>query len=565
MRFFLAVIFFAFLTSCSSAPQTPQSTDSVHYVIEPTVFEAKPALHFHLSFTGTQTGRTFLELPSQWASESDYFKDLKELKVITPKVLMENGAKPYIKILSHKPQEVIEISYILTEQKPHGDQPYRSLIKNEYFHFIGHAAFVVPNSADNINLKFDIRWKNFPSSFKFANSFNSDSEHLWLQTNIGNLKQSVFLGGDYRLSKVTVNNQPLYIAMRGKWSFVDEEFFSAVRSVVEFQRNFWNDHGFPYFFVSLMPVRIEKGSMAGGTGLTNSFSMYVSEDLNLKNDIIPLLSHEHFHTWNGSKIHQVSPEELYYWFSEGFTSYYSRLFILRAGYMTLKEYVDDINRDIFDYSISPVKTAPNARIKKEFWKNEFIGKLPYYRGDLLALNWNTKIKQDSLGKRSLDDFMKAMYELSKTQDPAVDDKSVSELIRKDVPSVAADLRAYIWQGNMITPHEKALGSCVKREFISLGKFEHGFDADKTYALGVITGLKNGSPAHKAGLREGMKLLDRKMVYPPFSESQVKVLIHGEEKWLSFLPVSQKKHLMPHYILDEKMFKKDPKKCLDWFM
>jgi len=564
MKRLAAWSFLLVLLSCSSVPAPKLEKDVVRYVIEPTTYQDKPALKFTVDFFGRDEGRTWLELPSWWASEANYYKDLKELKVLTAGVTMTNGPQPFLKVLQHPPGQRLEMSYILTAQKPAGPQAFRAVITPEYFQFFGHNAFVYPREAKDQPRRFDLIWKNFPASFVLANSFSAEDKEQALKTRASSLKQAVYVGGDYRLKRTEVRGKPLVVAIKGTWKFSDEEFYTATAKVIENERAFWHDDDFPYYFVALAPDPFNTKGSAGGTGLTNSFVMNITGEFTLQNKIIPLLAHEFFHTWNGNKIQGPEPEALYYWFSEGFTDYYSRLLNLRAGLIPLADYVKDVNEQIFFYYTSPVRSAANSRIEKDFWKNADVGMLPYYRGDFLAMNWDTKIKNDTKGSQSLDGFMKSLLAKAQKRGPAVDNATIVAMLSKDIPSVQGDLRAYIQQGNMITPDEKALGPCVKRGFISIGKFDHGFDREKTYASGIVTGLKNGTPAHKAGLREGMKLLDRDMVNPPFTESRMKVMDHGSERWISFLPLGRKKYLMPHFVLDEKMFQKDPDKCLAWF-
>ena len=52
-------------------------------------------------------------------------------------------------------------------------------------------------------------------------------------------------------------------------------------------------------------------------------------------------AHEHFHTWVGGKIRNDKQEELNYWWSEGFTDYYSRVLALRSGGLSIEKFIDE--------------------------------------------------------------------------------------------------------------------------------------------------------------------------------------------------------------------------------
>ena len=61
-------------------------------------------------------------------------------------------------------------------------------------------------------------------------------------------------------------------------------------------------------------------------------------------DYYKLFAHEHFHSWTGGKIRNNEQEELNYWWTEGFTEYYSRVLALRSGGLSIEEFINDCNQ-----------------------------------------------------------------------------------------------------------------------------------------------------------------------------------------------------------------------------
>ena len=123
-------------------------------------------------------------------------------------------------------------------------------------------------------------------------------------------------------------------------------------------------------------------------------------------ELLYLLAHEHFHCWKGPGAEQ--PEELVYWFSEGFTDFYARRLLLRAGLWTLDDTVRDLNQKLAGLWANPVRNRPNQDIAGEFWRSPAVGALPHQRGTLVALVLDHELRRRSDGRRNLDDFMRAL-------------------------------------------------------------------------------------------------------------------------------------------------------------
>jgi predicted metalloprotease with PDZ domain len=105
----------------------------------------------------------------------------------------------------------------------------------------------------------------------------------------------------------------------------------------------------------------------GGTGLTTSFSLAMGEGTPLDGSIDTLLAHEHFHSWCGQTIEPDPPEQDAYWFTEGFTTFYTSRLLYRAGMLNLADYAASLDRDLVAYTASSARELPNANIGAGFW------------------------------------------------------------------------------------------------------------------------------------------------------------------------------------------------------
>ena len=141
-----------------------------------------------------------------------------------------------------------------------------------------------------------------------------------------------------------------------------------------------------------------------------------------------LASHEYFHTWN---VKRVKPEaftdydlsrENYtcqLWFFEGFTSYYDDLILARTGLIEPVAYLELIAENIGRVM------SRAGRLKQSVAESSFDAWVKYYRQDenspnaivsyyqkgaMVALALDLTIRQHTLGKGSLDDVMRALWE-----------------------------------------------------------------------------------------------------------------------------------------------------------
>jgi predicted metalloprotease with PDZ domain len=259
------------------------------------------------------------------------------------------------------------------------------------------------------------------------------------------------------------------------------------------------------------------------------------------------------------------PEELVYWFSEGFTEYYTRLLLLRSGLMTFEEYIENYNKVIFDYYCSPHRNEKNKRVLKDYWRVRGIRQLPYQRGDMLAHNWNGLIRAATGGRFSLDNVMLDLLEAAEGKGVVVSAGNINKLIRRYLPrGVREEIKQHIDNGVLIPPHEAALGPCVELKAVDMRLFDLGFDYEASISRGMISGLREGSNAHRAGLRNDDRIAAR-TIFPGDSTKAVKIRVKapGGERLVRFWPLGDKIRV-PQYELDVQRFSRNREQALRWF-
>jgi len=141
-----------------------------------------------------------------------------------------------------------------------------------------------------------------------------------------------------------------------------------------------------------------------------------------------LCSHEYFHTWNVKRIKPAafSPYALHaeahtslLWLFEGFTSYYDDLILVRSGLIDEKQYLKLVAK-----TINGVLRG-SGRTKQSVAESSFDAWTKYYRqdenapnaivsyytkGSLVGLAFDLHIREQTKGRKSLDDVMRCLWQ-----------------------------------------------------------------------------------------------------------------------------------------------------------
>ena len=133
--------------------------------------------------------------------------------------------------------------------------------------------------------------------------------------------------------------------------------------------------------------------------------------------------------------------------------------------------------------------------------------LPYDRGSLYFATVDADIRARSGGKRSLDDIVRTMLDTRRAGKP-MNEALWRTLLEAELgkPGIAA-FEAML-AGATITPPSHAFGPEFHRTTRMLRRFDLGFDPGSLLAKPrVVQGLKPGSNAAQAGLRDGDEILN----------------------------------------------------------
>lgn len=538
------------LVWASASSALADSLPSIKYVVEPVLSADAPFFRVELTFEGDPSGTTRIELPSAWASARELDKGVRNLTVASKGATLADTAEPNFKTISHAPRQKLVVRYELVQIKPGPPTAgpgsggaaggYSPIVQKDFFHWLGYGAWVQPAWGDSARASVTIEWKNLPKGWSVSNSYGSGKRRQKIETQLGALEHAVYVGGDFRVVERRVGGKPVFVAMRGAWKFTDAEFAGLVERIVTLERDFWRDYDYPYFLVTLIPLDGPPTSLSiGGTALTNSFATFVTTNVKVE-DLRFLLAHELFHNWNSQKLGRFpDPESLSYWISEGFTDFYTHALLLRGGLYTREEYAAQYNATLKAYYLSPARDAANERVAKEFFTDPGVGKLPYWRGALLAMKWDAMIRRATNGRNSFDDVMHDLFaDAKRSPERQLTAERIDELVRRYAgEGVMADVERYVVAGEMIPPDPNGLGDGYRIEEVEIHSFDLGLDLDTLVKQKQIAGVKPDGAAFAAGLRDGQTVVRRKPIYVGDATKPVEITIKDgdAETTITYLP------------------------------
>jgi predicted metalloprotease with PDZ domain len=148
--------------------------------------------------------------------------------------------------------------------------------------------------------------------------------------------------------------------------------------------------------------------------------------------LLSTVAHEFFHNWNMERIRARSLEPFDFeranisselWLGEGFTQYYGPLALSRAGLSDLRETSRTMLGLIASISDNPARLVRSAEEMSQMaaftdggrtndrtnWSNTYISYYPF--GGAIALALDLSLRERSSGRVSLDDYMRAMWQI----------------------------------------------------------------------------------------------------------------------------------------------------------
>lgn len=518
------------------------------------------AIDVSLTFVGDSDGVTDVEFPNAWGGFGNLYKYISDITVTG--ATMEAGKEPNRHVLRHKAGAKLTLSYRVTgaarpDQQAEGEDvnEYRPIINPGYFHLLGSVMVARPDHLSN-ETPASFRIEGMPERATFA----SDMQHVTndRQLEVGDLIDSVAVGGDFRILDA---GNGARLAIRGKIDARDDAgWIKGYHDTAQAITSYWDSVAGPYLVTILPFVPANEGSTSiGGTGRSDAYAFFTTS--NARPETIDLImGHEMGHSWMPRKVGSMmdGPDEPQsYWFSEGFTDFTSSRAMVRAGLWTPEQFAANWNVALAEYERLSVKDKGNVEVAILFWTNGDAQRLPYLRGMLFASWLDDELRRLKKPTTLRAILLKMQSEAKRLSWAQVERQGYGiGLLRRFTARAGLKLdrpiAEHIDAGKPIMFGPQFMTACGRFEERKRAVFHRGFDAEATLANNrIITGVIVNGPAWNAGLRDGMKLVQRSAGEIGNSEVEIAYEVDdkGVAKTLKWMPEGEGEELIRRLLLD----------------
>ena len=305
---------------------------AINYTITPIVTTNTPYIKVTAEIKGELAGKVIVDLPSVWANVNHY-KQIKNIKLNHPQGKIQfkknnNHKNSNQAIITTPKTNSIILNYEVHQHAEDIATVTATIVRKNLVHTTGYGIFVIPNDLKNTKNKtsFNIKWENIPAKWQTISSHGRE-KFLKFTTNVHQLLHAIYIAGNLRIYQIIHANNYIYLSLYGNFSLADALITSSLKEIIKTQRIFFNDNDFPYYAISL--IAGSDPYSRGGTWLHNSCAAYFPKVIT-RLTLYTLLAHEHLHNWIGNKISNKQGA-LNYWWTEGFTEYYTKILALRSG------------------------------------------------------------------------------------------------------------------------------------------------------------------------------------------------------------------------------------------
>lgn len=544
----------------------PALDSTVSYELAPEMQgDTITAVDVTIRLRANRTGTTTLDWVESWAGEHKLGQWARDIRVegATSIAPAPHGGR----LVRSAPGAPLVMRYRIVsayaaDPTVDDSEQARPVVRPGWFYSVGEVLYAYPLGRDHAPARF--AWTG-PKEIGFA----SDTEHATglrgHARTVDDILESIAIGGpDLSVAAVSLNGAPVRVAHVGSFGFDVHAFEKTAQQVVAVERSFWRETSAGPFLITAIPLAPKPGRMSyGGTGRSDAFATWIDRNAELPG-LTWLLAHEYFHSWNARQLGRFPEKEAEaYWMSEGFTDFYARRLMLRAGLWSPEKFAADWNEMLRAYAASSARTTGNAEAAAKFWSGDYDAeKIPYQRGAMLAVLWDRQLR--TRGSGNLDTVLRAQRDRTRaaSKEPELTTAFAAEIGRAGL-DVRPDIDRYLTRGEPLLLPESAFGDCARLVTADVPAFERGWDADATgKADNVFVGVDPASNAYAAGLRNGMKFLRRISGEP--GNSAVDYVLEVQDgaikRNVTFRPAGKKSIRTQQVALDPARFAAEPDKC-----
>jgi predicted metalloprotease with PDZ domain len=288
---------------------------------------------------------------------------------------------------------------------------------------------------------------NLPRNWAIASSSNAVAEGRF---EVADSESAVFfVGQKLREKRERVGSLEFKFVTAGEWAFSDEDVAGMAADILKEHAETFGGVARGSAMLILAPFPRTAGADHWSAETRGQTVMLLSGKLPSKTAALSQLSfplaHELFHLWipNGLAL-----DGNYDWFYEGFTLYQALRAGIRLNLLTFQDYLNALGRAFDAYKTGRERDQLSLLdAARQRWTLQPA--LVYNKGMLVAFLYDLTLRQQTKGKRSLDDVYRELFRLYHALESRKDGNSAVLAVLNDVGGMQEFTRRYIEHANAI--------------------------------------------------------------------------------------------------------------------
>jgi predicted metalloprotease with PDZ domain len=439
---------------------------AIRYTVEPVRNDTGLDLRVSMTFPGDSSGRTELLLPRDRFGVPRMHRFVHDVLVLPPARLLARDEDTLR--IGHASRADISVRYTIRyDSAQAGFVAYGPSVDSRHYHFLGSQWMARVGPADSVR-QFVVRVDPGNLGGTVAGSFGIAPGEHELTSSYEDIDWTVIAGGAYREDRFSCAGKPVATLLYGPLQVPDDSIFALSRAIICGEREIFADTVQPFYTA----IVIARENLRAGASFINAFSSFVWPD-SRRDQIALLLAHEMMHAWLPRRLRLVpGPGEAasvdfssfhdirYDWFHEGFTEYLARRVLVRKGIASEDWFVTRLNADLRQLATHPYRTLPAAGLEEAARTRRYTNahqRLSYYRGAVLAFNWDAAVRRASGGEAELVDVIRRLLAEAAVHDGRIPRPRFEEVVASFGIAAQDDVARYALGGETIPADSAGLG------------------------------------------------------------------------------------------------------------
>ena len=506
---------------------------------------ARAAIGISLTFTA-EGARTTIDFPHRWGlGLRDLHRRISDISV--------DGSAHAVSLdsprleLATRPGQRLTVEYRISPRRAHAARSFPEALLptagRDHLFLPGEVGLAVPDffrctprSCRKYSVR--VRW-DVPESWRVASDHGADARDFTVPAiDSRSMLNALFIAGTTFHRRALPGGGVLVFLSPAPVSDAVRDIFDDAAHVAAVVDSRWPAHrGERAIWLDRLAEGRSRTNSAG-VQTTSNIALFSSDFERNRGEVLHSFVHEIVHGWIGLQLFAVdersSPAAYFGWFAEGFTEYFTDVFLFRAGRRSFGDMVETYNETLLALLNQYDPTASLHAMATQ--RSRRFDRLSYLRGYLLAHELAARLREG--GREPLEQrVLRIVREGRKGR------LSLPELLGQLAAGdtdIARLLHAVLLEGRPLEVRATALGPCARAVEVSAPVGGPGFDPVRSVQLRRVVGLRTGSAAAKAGLREGDELIEYSLDdSQPWNRSQhrLRVRRNGESKLIAFDPDS----------------------------